>query len=591
MKEIGNNTLLRKFVFPCRYRPDALPVYPTCGHNSSSFSCMNLTMKQILDFHTLFYSNKTKNAQDNFILKYCSAIPVNRHRPTKSVRVPKDFQSKFTIRVGGTTTPVCKKTFLQVLQITRARVEFVLKTHAKTGNVPCEKRGGDHTSSKYDDKRQSVIKFISNLKCSEVHYCRSVNGRRYLSSDLNVVKLWTIYNNQSEDCVKVKKSYFRYVFNRKFNLGFGSPRVDVCSTCIEFQERLKVERDPNKKLEIQAMKQIHKKRAKAFYALLQEDEPGCIIISFDCQKNLPLPKIPDQETYYRRQLYLYNFTVVVGNSKSKLTPDNCFSYVWTEDTNKKGSNEVASCVFHRLQNLDLTNINKIKLFADACGGQNKNKTMLAMCCRWLLSTPDHVKEMELVFPVRGHSFIPPDRVFALSEKEVRKIEVIDNPEIYVDIIKKHSTVVNLGLNCDVANWKTESEKVFKNVGAWHLKFAQCKRYQLKKAKSTPTNVLVKGEAFYMHEVGSYRFITKQGKCVSDINPDIIENNITHLNVKKLKDVQRLLHIHYGENWRANDNLSYYKNILDRNTIPPQENIQEEDDDECELMDEAPELAD
>lgn len=35
-----------------------------------------------------------------------------------------------------------------------------------------------------------------------------------------------------------------------------------------------------------------------------EDE-GVLTLSYDCQKNLVLPKVPDQSAYYGRQAYFY----------------------------------------------------------------------------------------------------------------------------------------------------------------------------------------------------------------------------------------------------------------------------------------------
>ncbi|CAH1956982.1 unnamed protein product [Acanthoscelides obtectus] len=140
-------------------------------------------------------------------------------------------------------------------------------------------------------------------------------------------------------------------------------------------------------------------------------------MSFDCQKNLTLPKIPDQSVYYSRQLYLYNFTTVTGDSHSNLTPENVRIFAWTEDQHAKGANEIASAVFYTLNNSNINGIRKIRLMADGCGGQNKNTIMLGMCLKWLSTS---VEELELIFPVVGHSFIPPDRVFAGIDKKIRR---------------------------------------------------------------------------------------------------------------------------------------------------------------------------
>lgn len=54
----------------------------------------------------------------------------------------------------------------------------------------------------------------------------------------------------------------------------------------------------------------------------------------------------------------------------------------------------------------------------------ENTIMLAMLSKWLTEAPQNIKQIELVFLlVVGHSYIPPDRVFA-KEKEVRRHEVV-----------------------------------------------------------------------------------------------------------------------------------------------------------------------
>lgn len=77
----------------------------------------------------------------------------------------------------------------------------------------------------------------------------------------------------------------------------------------------------------------------------QKTTEDTLIMSYDYQKNQVLPKIPDQKAYYSRQLYIYNFTVVKGLSKDKLSKENVFSYTWCEHEHPKGSNEIASAVF------------------------------------------------------------------------------------------------------------------------------------------------------------------------------------------------------------------------------------------------------
>lgn len=109
---------------------------------------------------------------------------------------------------------------------------------------------------------------------------------------------------QTELHLKIN-SYFRDILNRFYNIGFGSPRTDVCSTCTELNEKIKVEKDPNVKNTLMIYKRVHKLKAKVFYQLLNEQKDGMATLSFDCHNNQVLPKVPDQIAYYSRQLYIY----------------------------------------------------------------------------------------------------------------------------------------------------------------------------------------------------------------------------------------------------------------------------------------------
>jgi len=105
--------------------------------------------------------------------------------------------------------------------------------------------------------------------------------------------MWDIYSSNSEN-LSVKLSFFRHIFNTCYNLSFNQPRKDVYSTCLSLTERKKLEQDPEKKQQIENDKTLHKFRFNDFYELLKDTDPQLLILSYDCQKNLPLPKVPDQ---------------------------------------------------------------------------------------------------------------------------------------------------------------------------------------------------------------------------------------------------------------------------------------------------------
>lgn len=105
-----------------------------------------------------------------------------------------------------------------------------------------------------------------------------------------------------------------------------------------------LQRDTDKRAELKAQLLAHKKKADEKLREEKDNEK-----SYDCIKNVVLPKVPDQEAYYRRQLYLYyNFTVCEVSSKSNQTKDSTTSYTWLEHEFPKGSVQIASALHHKL---------------------------------------------------------------------------------------------------------------------------------------------------------------------------------------------------------------------------------------------------
>lgn len=294
-------------------------------------------------------------------------------------------------------------------------------------------------------KKNAVIDFIKNIKVIESHYCRSKSSSRaYVDSDLNIKKLWRIYDAKAPEILKVKESYFHHIFCTEFNIGFGTPSTDACSTCISLQEKIKHSDCNTEKNELKTAFTLHKLKANAFYSKLKEKTKDLLIVSFDCQKNQVLPRVPDQSAYYSRQLCKYNLTIIVGDSKCKYTKDNVFIYHWDETQHAKGSNEITSAVYHCLSNLVIpASIKTVRLVADGCGGQNKNSTMMGMLSTWFLTlAPVHLDTLEMIFPIVGHSFLPADRVFANIEKKIKKKDVITSPDEYTNLFSDFGTTIS-----------------------------------------------------------------------------------------------------------------------------------------------------
>lgn len=223
---------------------------------------MKLTRQDISRFHRNFYKCTTKISQDHFILKYCNVNKANNKKENSKRNIAIKYH---VIGNHGQMIPVCQKTFLDALLVKKDRIKGIMSRFYKSGGShPVEKRGGDRKSQKYATKRESVECFIEKLKCQESHYCRSKTQRLYLPAELNIRKLWRVYNAEHQNDLKVKQCFFRNIFNTFYNIGFGSPRTDVCSTCTSLQEQIKAESDTRKRHELMTNKRIHRLKYKRF---------------------------------------------------------------------------------------------------------------------------------------------------------------------------------------------------------------------------------------------------------------------------------------------------------------------------------------
>lgn len=563
---------------------------PNCQHKEKSgFKCAELSIQDVRKIHHKYYLNCDLTSKKNYILQHVNVSTAKRSRLPQGIVSRKKVSTMFYLpkqREGKTTNiKVCRAAFLRILQESRNRIQNLCQKYLEQGITPPETRGGARNLEKYEIKRQSVKDFIKTFRPVQKHYCRTKNTvRQYLSSELSITKMWKLYDETHPNAdFKVNFEFFRTTFNENFNIGFDAPYVDKCSTCARLEYQISVEQDNAKKEKIKVELTCHKSRADKFYQLLKEENDSELILSYDCQKNLILPKIPDQAAYYKRQLYLYNFTICEGHSGSIQNRNNSFSYVWTEDEYAKASNQIVSAVHHRLQSSELNGVTIVKLFSDGCGGQNKNTAMVGMISYWLLTeAPKCVKKVLLYFPIVGHSFIPPDRVFGILERDFKSVSEIISPDEYIKLINKHCTVVHLGQECPVKDWKQGIEETHKVTTQWHFKFQKSKKIAFSRSKDGK-KILVQGEPTYVFEGGKRRSLLKRGKALTKTCvPEVPRGN--DIKPSKKKDVLYLLNLHFGKMWSDNPKLQYYRPILDFSNDQLEERNDNNDDEEEVLHD-------
>lgn len=414
-----------------------------------------------------------------------------------------------------------------------------------------EMRGGDRKSHKYADKLLSVKKFIQQLKGKESHYGRSKSRRIYLSSEYSISSLWKLYNGLSPERLQVKYKYFSLVFNKYFNIGFGSPATDTCGFCVRHHTESLLATNSSERQKLSVNLTIHKRRAKEFFKLMAETPPNSETLCFDLQQQQLLPKVPIQDAFYAQQLAFYFFCITDIGTKSPIF------YSWMEHQAGRGAVEVTSALRDfLLKKVFGPDTKHVRLFADGCAGQNKNSYVVHTLMHWLYhDAPKTINSITIFFPIRGHSYMPADRVFGRAEKILRKHSVLKTPESYYDLYSQIGEIRKLGEDWKLYNIKA-AEPILNKVQA----ISAAKRILIK--KSADNRILMKSELLYRSDdpTKKYDSLLKQGHTMDQIT--LPEVPLVHtIKEKKLQSLHKLLIELSGPNWPRDPQLLWFEPIV------------------------------
>lgn len=261
---------------------------------------------------------------------------------------------------------------------------------------------------------------------------------------------------------------------------------------------------------------------------------GIVTLCFDCQQNQPLPKLSVGEIFYSQQVWMYNCTVLQLEKDKK--NKNIAHYTWLETQSSRGSNEIASALRHYIHNLE----NKLKeekkrdivlrLFSDSCCSQNKNTIMMATLMS-IAERSNIFKKIIHFYPIRGHSFMPPDRVFGNIEKCYRKTESITVPSQYYKILNEHGKCYVLGEDWKVYDLKSKTQEIIKKKLPFKMNQVRVLRYVKNKVYvQTTYNIASCIQVECLKK-------EKTLKCMDEAEEVMFTN---HVSQKKSDDIKKLL---------------------------------------------------
>lgn len=418
------------------------------------------------------------DVQNSYLCGLISVLPVNRRSKNPSaMHYDAVYQYRIRAMIDSDIKElrICKKAFMAIHGITKKKVEYLLSSLKSTGIAPTDKRGRHGHQPKLCSETKSLIRqHINSFKGKDFnvlvnvsyfahscvyillffagrtsHYSLHDSSRIYLPEELNIKKMYKMfidYNKNNDTAKKISYETYRNIFNNDFNIAFGYPRTDTCSTCDQFKvklDALQLEiKAPNdlqhesllKKdiLKLSTEKKLHLLKAQTFYtrkrlARIYSTNSSHITesICIDYGKNLSVPNIQTNDVYYRRQLTVNAFNIHVLNSKKSIF------YLYPETEGKKGSDDVCSLVHHFIYNFMTKTTKHLRIFCDSCSGQNKNFTMF----RFLYHVVHVEKKLDSVmmtFPVRGHSYLENDKNMGLIKYKKAKAEI---PDDWVEIFE------------------------------------------------------------------------------------------------------------------------------------------------------------
>lgn len=345
----------------------------------------------------------------------------------------REFTYLYHFNVNGIEVPVCKGCFLKTLNETPKFIEIVMKKKVKSvsGTTGTDERGKHAPSNKIEEERlQKVNDHINLFPAYTSHYTRKHTSKKYLGSDLNLTIMYNLYSEQEQN--PVSKPIYTKQFH-KTGLKFKRPALDTCTTCDTLNSSIKnANADERSILETQLRE--HQEAADRAYASkkfdiqLSKSQPNLLVFTFDLQQVLPTPRLTSGNVFYKRQLNTYNLTI------HNCTDGSSNHFMWHEAIGKRGSVEIASCLYKFLQSVP-SQISHVIFYSDTCGGQNKNSTVISMFTYAMQNHPS-LGTLEHKFLIPGHTHMECDADHAAIERKAKKSNMkIQHPRDWYQLVR------------------------------------------------------------------------------------------------------------------------------------------------------------
>ncbi len=419
---------------------NAKKLKPSCEENCL-FKCNSKI--SIDERNQLFvsYYNSNNSSKRAFIIR-------TSEKSIKTANTSADSKRKYTFKfftyLGNEKVRVCHTFYLNTLVISKSVVYNAHKNkNIISGTVAASKSGKHVKKSISNDDKNFVRKHINSFPRIESHYRRSETSKEYLESNLDLSKMYKLYE---EKCLKAQKitvkiSMYRQIFNFEFNLDFIKPKNDKCDTC----ERFKIANSND----IEYRNHLQLKEVIRIDRNIDRNCNDKLIICFDLQKVINCPRSNVSSFHYKRKINIYNLTVHESLSKTG------YNVIWDESVVGRTGNDIASALVMVLEIIieKFPQINSFILWSDSCIAQNKN-SILTFALAHFIKNHNQITDIVLKYSAPGHSCIQEvDNIHSMIEKSFRKSEYYS-----LESVKRLIKSANSRKNYEVLEMKKENSK-------------------------------------------------------------------------------------------------------------------------------------
>lgn len=358
----------------------------------------------------------------NFILSRIEVNHPKRVLAVKNKREKRSYTKKCYFIKNDAKVQVCQKFFTKTLNIGPSVVFDAVNKRNSIGAFDVIDNRGKHEPANKTKPEilEGIRRHIESFPCMESHYTRKDTKRKYLSADLNIRKMHTLYKElcHEKNQEAANELTYRRVFATEYNLSFFVPKKDQCTICTNYEKA-----DEEKKGLLEENYKEHVQRKNVCNAEKEKDkerankDPNFLSVSFDLQAVLQIPHCKVSLLYYSRKLCVFNLTVYEAG-----LPNNAYCFLWSELNGKKGSCEIGTILLHYLSKCIPGNVTEISLFSDTCSGQNRNKNVAAILL-WAVQNIEHLQIIEQKFLESGHTYMEADSMHSAIESQKKETSV------------------------------------------------------------------------------------------------------------------------------------------------------------------------